>query len=242
MHQDMMTFDPQQALLPVHVRHVPLVWWVPTHAPAACPLVLVGHGGSGHKTSSLVLDIVRLLLPAGIAVAAIDGPVHGDRRTVFADGPRVRDEFRDLWSQGGSVDTMVEDWQAAINHLCDHASIDVDRIAWYGISMGTAYGVPVVAADPRIRAAVLGMWGTCRQPSARLVRDAQAIRVPVLFQVKRSDAIFTPEGQQDLFDHIASPDKQFVAYDGGHTDPADEQLQDIAHFLRTQLSISTRTD
>ncbi|NBO90176.1 MAG: hypothetical protein EBU77_11080, partial [Betaproteobacteria bacterium] len=79
------------------------------------PLVLVGHGGSGHKTSALVLDIVKRLLPAGIAVAAIDGPVHGQRREVFVDGPVVRDEFRELWSQGGNVNAMVEDWQAALN-------------------------------------------------------------------------------------------------------------------------------
>jgi len=225
----------QQTTLTVHDRRVPLAWWTPTDTSTACPLVLVGHGGSGHKTSTLVLDIVNLLLPAGIAVAAIDGPVHGGRRAVFADGPLVRDEFRELWSQGTSVDPMVEDWQAAIDHLCGLSSIDASRVAWYGISMGTAYGLPVVAADPRIRAAVLGMWGTCRQPSERLAADARAIQVPVLFQVKRSNAIFTPEGQQDLFDRIASAHKRYVAYDGGHTDPADQQLQDIAQFLQTQL-------
>lgn len=197
--------------------------------------MLVGHGGSGHKTSALVLDIVKRLLPAGIAVAAIDGPVHGQRREVFVDGPVVRDEFRELWSQGGNVNAMVEDWQAALNHLCLIADIDQRRVAWYGISMGTAYGVPVVAADPRIQSAVLGMWGTCRAPNDRLIADAHRITVPVLFQVKRDDAIFTAAGQRDLYDRIASSSKEFVEYDGGHVDPAGEQLDDIARFLQVQL-------
>lgn len=227
---------PQQTTLSLHGRQVPLAWWLPDGAQAPCPLVLVGHGGSGHKTSTLVLDIANLLVPQGIAVAAIDGPVHGARRAVFAEGPVVRDEFRALWTQGGAVEAMVQDWQAAIDHLCQLPQIDGRRLAWYGISMGTAYGLPVVAADKRIGAAVLGMWGTCRQPSARLVADAHSIQVPVVFHVKNDDAIFTPEGQRDLFEQIASPDKQYVHYDGGHTDPAGEQLQDIAQFLTAHLS------
>ncbi len=226
---------PQETTLRVHGRQVPLAWWLPAVAQTPCPLVLVGHGGSGHKTSTLVLDIAKLLVPAGIAVAAIDGPVHGARRAVFADGPVVRDAFRELWTQGGAVDAMVQDWQAAIDHLVQLPQVDPQRVAWYGISMGTAYGLPVVAADKRIRAAVLGMWGTCRQPSARLVADAQKIHVPVVFHVKHDDAIFTPAGQQDLYAHIASAHKEFVSYEGGHTDPAGEQLQDIAQFLKAQL-------
>ncbi len=231
----MTTLANQHALLTVHDRRVPLAWWMPGDHSGPCPLVLVGHGGSGHKTSSLVLDIVKRMLPAGVAVAAIDGPVHGERREVFVDGPVVRDEFRELWSRGGNVDAMVEDWQAALNHLCQNANIDQRRVAWYGISMGTAYGVPVVAAEPRIRAAVLGMWGTCRAPSDRLVADAHRIAVPVLFQVKREDALFTAAGQSDLFDQLGSSDKKTVEYEGGHVDPSGAQLDDIAHFLQAHL-------
>lgn len=227
----------QHTLLHVHDRRVPLAWWMPVDQQGPCPLVLVGHGGSGHKTSSLVIDIVKRMLPAGVAVAAIDGPVHGERREVFVDGPVVRDEFRELWSRGGHVDAMVEDWQAALDHLCRNPGVDERRVAWYGISMGTAYGLPVAAADPRIQSAVLGMWGTCRPPNERLVADAHRITVPVLFQVKREDAIFTAAGQRDLFDHMASSRKTWVEYDGGHVDPAGKQLDDIAGFLQAHLCV-----
>src|SRR5262245_52192168 len=59
---------------------VPGIMWVPTQSERLLPLVLIGHGGSGHKRADRQLLLGRRL--AGVsqmAVAAIDGPFHGDR-------------------------------------------------------------------------------------------------------------------------------------------------------------------
>ena len=232
--------SPLDFVLEVNQRKVPFCLWVPqqpnTESTKKFPLVLVGHGGSGHKKSQLVLDIANILVGQHqIAVAAIDGPVHGERREVFNDGPIVRQEFRDLWQSGNSIDTMLEDWQASIDHLLKQPNIDPNRIAWYGISMGTAYGLPLVAADTRIKASALGMWGTCRTPNERLIQDAKKVTIPVLFQTKQDDEIFTKEGQQHLYDLIVSTQKELRSYPGGHTDPTSNQLEDIVEFLTSQL-------
>lgn len=217
-------------------RMVPAVLWTPHDATGQCPLVLVGHGGSGHKLSDMVLDIAKPLLEQHrIAVAAIDGPVHGERRSVFDAGPLVRDEFRDLWSKGDSVDAMVTDWRAALDRICTHPAIDAGAVAWYGLSMGTAYGLPLIAAETRVSAAVLGMWGTSRQPSERLRRDAQRIEVPVLFQRQADDPLFTVAGQEDLYDKLASSSKRFAVYPGTHKDPAGAQLAEAVEFLAEHL-------
>ena len=217
--------------------NIPAALWVPEDGDRPFPLVLVGHGGSGHKKSDLVLDAVKKLVePLKIAVLAIDGPVHGARRDDSKDGAAVRQEFRDLWSRGGEVDGMVEDWKAAIDEVCKRPEIDPKRIAWYGISMGTAYGLPLVAADSRIRAAVLGMWGTCRKPSERLEKDAVNIQIPVLFQTKSEDEIFTVEGQSALFNLLKSSEKRIVSYPGGHVDPKGEQLEEAINFLQSYLA------
>ena len=79
------------------------------------------------------------------------------------------------------------------------------------------------------------MWGTCRPPTERLVADAKKISVPVLFQVKDEDEIFTPIGQQDLYNNISSKEKNYQNYPGGHTDPKDQQLSDIVQFLSQHL-------
>ena len=113
--------------------------------------------------------------------------------------------------------------------------VDAGAIGWYGISMGTAYGLPFVAAEPRIRAAVLGMWGTSRVNSQRLVEDARRVTIPVLFQQKRDDEFFTPEGQVEIYEALASPEKQLAVYEGGHVDPAGLQLFDLITFLTTRL-------
>ena len=216
--------------------NIPVALWLPTEGSRPFPLVLVGHGGSGHKTSDLVLDTVEKLVdPLKIAVLAIDGPVHGARRGDSKDGVAARQEFRDLWSRGGEIDAMVEDWKAALDEVCGRPEIDPKRIAWYGISMGTAYGLPLVAADVRIRAAVLGMWGTCRKPSERLEKDALNVQIPVLFQTKSEDEIFTMEGQSALFNLLKSSRKRIVSYPGGHTDPKGKQLEETIEFLQNYL-------
>lgn len=217
-------------------RSVPAVAWTPQGCPGRRPLVLIGHGGSGHKTSQLVLDAALPLVENhGFVVAAIDGPVHGERRTSFDAGAAVRDEFRALWAAGGSVDPMIADWRATLDHLCTLPQVDPEAIGWYGISMGTAYGLPFVASEPRIRAAVLGMWGTSRVNSQRLVDDARRVTIPVLFQRKRDDEFFTPAGQVEVYDALTSPEKRLAVYEGGHTDPAGEQLADLIGFLADRL-------
>ena len=222
--------------LQVQGRKVPAVLWTPFADGAPRPLVLVGHGGSGHKLSDLVLDIAKPMLERHkIAVAAIDGPVHGERRAVFDAGIGVRQEFRDLWSSGESVDPMIADWRALIDRLQGHPGVDGGSIAWYGISMGTAYGLPLVAAEPRIRAAVLGMWGTSRQPSERLSFDAQKIDVPVLFQRQAEDPFFSVAGQEELFGQLASNCKRLTVHPGKHNDPTGVQLEEAVTFLASQL-------
>ncbi len=223
--------------LQVEGRRVPARLWTRKGNHGPMPLVLVGHGGSGHKDSQLVRDIAEpLALKHGFAVAAIDGPVHGARRETFSDGPDVRQEFRDLWATATSIPAMVADWRATLDVLCSLPEINAAAIGWYGISMGTAYGIPLVAADPRIHAAVLGMWGSCRPASEQLVTDAEKITCPVLFQTKAGETLFTVEGQQDIYDHFASKRKEHRVYPGGHVDPKDEQLADIEEFLVRELS------
>ena len=216
-------------------RVVPLALWLPVSARPS-PLLLVGHGGSGHKASSFVTDLLDpLVRQRGIAVAAIDGPVHGDRRSTPASPEATRDEFRALWDAGGSVEPMVADWRAAIDTLCAFREIDATALAYYGLSMGTAYGLPLLAVEPRIRAAVFGMWGTSRANSARLVDDARRVRCPTLFSLQWDDPLFTREGQFELFDALATDDKRMAVHPGGHVNPTGTRLDDIVHFIARAL-------
>jgi alpha-beta hydrolase superfamily lysophospholipase len=116
------------------------------------------------------------------------------------------------------IDELVSVWPGA-------------PLLWYGLSMGTAYGLPLLASEQRIGRAVLGMWGTSFVQSARLVADARSVRCPVLFQQKWDDELFTREGQLALFDALGTRDKRLHAYPGGHVPVAGEQMRDVVAFL-----------
>ena len=54
-------------------------------------------------------------------------------------------------------------------------------VGYYGLSMGTAYGLPFLAVEKRIEAAVIGMWGSNYPNSGQLVEAARHVRSPVCF-------------------------------------------------------------
>lgn len=202
------------------------------------PLLLMGHGGSQHKQSPEMLRrAARFVQMFGWAVAAIDGPVHGERREVLVTGPERQAEFLNMWRNDTQIDPMVEDWVATLNALLQlHDVVDSRRVIWHGVSMGTAYGLPLLARESaRIRCAVLGMWGGDYVNSQRLQKDALAVRCPVLFQQKWDDAIFTRNGQIDLFDRLGDARKWLKVYPGPHT-VTDELLDDAASFFSQQLA------
>jgi len=196
----------------------------------------MGHGGSQHKASpAMTARAAQLVLHHGFAVAAIDGPLHGERRKVLALGLERQAEFLAMWRRDPQIDLMVADWKAAIDAVLALGEFDARRIAWHGVSMGTAYGLPLLACEPRIAAAVLGMWGTSYPNSERLAAAAPQVRCPVLFQQKWDDELFTRESQIALFGALGCEHKWLKVYPGRHAVIA-EQLDDAAHFLARAIS------
>jgi dienelactone hydrolase len=217
-------------------RGVPLAIGHAAGLEAPRPLVLIGHGGSGHKTSAAVERVTHALVrQAGFLVAAIDGPVHGERAAAAEGGEGARDAFRTLWAEGGSVDSMVADWTDALNDLCAMPLVDPEAVAWYGLSMGSAYGLPVVGRTPRVRCAVLGLWGNCRPHGDEILRQAAAVRVPVLFQAKPGDEIITIAGARAVFAALGSADKCLTLHPGPHIEIGEPQLVEAIDFLQRHL-------
>jgi len=213
---------------------VPAVCWPPAGAPRG--IVLACHGGSGHKRSPAILALAGACLPLGFTVLAIDGPVQGERRGDGILDPAVaRQAFREAWRAGVGRTDIAEDWRAALDALLalpGHAGLPIGYI---GVSMGTAYGVPLLAAEPRIKAAVLGLWGTTYPASEHLAEYAQRIRCPVWFTQQWHDEFFDREGSFALFDAIGSEDKRLVAYPGPHRELEGERLQDAVAFIAGRL-------
>lgn len=215
-------------------RIVPAVLWLP-EGPAR-GLVLALHGGSGHKESPAILAIRDELLTSGLAVAAIDGPVHGDRRSDgLRDPDAVKAAFREAWRHGVGQLDVATDLRAVLDHLLELPELRRLPVGYIGVSMGTAYGLPFLAHEPRVRAAVIGLWSAGHVNSSHLAACAAQVRCPVWFTQQWDDQIFDRDSTLSLFDAVGSADKRLVAYPGPHRELEGERLCDAADFLRFKL-------
>ncbi|MGH9295190.1 MAG: hypothetical protein ACRD0B_07650, partial [Acidimicrobiales bacterium] len=118
---------------------VPGVLWSPLAGAVPMPLVLVGHGASGNKDQDYVVNLSRRLTARhGLAAAAIDGPVHGDRRPADSRDGRLQFlDFARAWSSDpGLTDAMVEDWRRTLDELLDLGELS-GAVGYWGLSMGT---------------------------------------------------------------------------------------------------------
>jgi dienelactone hydrolase len=174
----------------------------------------------------------------GWCAAAIDGPVHGARGPVE---DATHPAYRAMWQRQDVVHSMIEDWRVTLDALSQLDAVDGSRVGYWGVSMGTMFGLPYVASEPRVRAAVLGKAGMSGPSVVRSGIDkhfevfAPKVLVPVLFVMQWDDERFERAGQLELFDRLGSPDKRLHAYPGLHIDNGPEAFEVQAAFLKRYM-------
>lgn len=225
---------------------VPGILWTPTQHERSLPLILLGHGGSGHKRAERQLMLGRRFASVlQMAAVAIDGPFHGDR----VNGQLDRPQYQAMLAAAGVdkvTDGMVEDWGSTLDALSQLGVIATNRIAYIGFSMGTRFGLPyVAAAGDRLRCAVLGKYGMRQASSSpaavnmapRFARDAPNITIPVLFHVQWDDELFPRDGQFELFDVLGTSDKRLIAFPGPHSTSTPEAVNAWCAFVQRHLAV-----
>jgi len=239
--------------LSVEGETVPGIIWTPEHTAGPVPLVLIGHGGTQHKRVPNVLGLARRFVRhAGYAAVAIDAPGHGERVTDEAAAIQVRRAIERRIAAGPGEDVVeispeqarqwverttrgVQEWKQTIDALEAEEGLVDGRIGYWGLSMGTAIGLPFVASEPRVKAAVLGLAGLSVRPGAAAFEQAaRSLTVPVLFVFQWDDQLMSRQSGLDLFDAIGSSDKAMHIHPGGHIDvPLYERDAYEAFFDRT---------
>lgn len=195
--------------------------------PGPWPLVLFAHGYSGSGTGSAA--IAEGVAKAGYVWAApdfsdavaevrIDGPVTGD----------LRDALRDLQEKPPSMENhgyRVEEARAVLRALLEDGqwSIDPDRVALAGHSLGGWTVVWLALEDPRPRALVLYSMGELNYlfKKSRLVgsRDLARLRRPVyLTYGERERVALRGRSPNTLYalDHLGGPACAVEIRGGGH--------------------------
>lgn len=231
---------------------VPGVLWTPEGATGSRPTILIGHGGTTHKRVDYVVTLARRLVRhLGYAAVAIDAPEHGDRisdpeaakaarkglenRIAGGKDAPVGMDVEALKRMGRIARQGVQDWHATLDAVATIDGVGEGPYGWWGVSMGTTIGLPFVAQEPRISAAVLGLNGAL--PGTRygdqMLEQAASLTIPVLFLYQWHDELMTRESGLALFDAIGSKDKSMHINPGGHVAmPGHERDAAEAFFTR----------
>jgi dienelactone hydrolase len=222
--------------------NIPGVLWSPTDPTGTRPLVLLGHGGGQHKRApGLVARAHRYVRACGFAVAAIDAPAHGDRPRSEQDegfaagirermaagepiGPEIARNNAELSARA------VPEWRATLDALQELDCVgEGGPVGYWGVSLGSGIGVPLVAAEPRITAAVFGLVGEA------LAEAAARVTVPVEFLLQWDDELVPRDSGLALFDAFASRQKTLHANPGRHVGVPAFELESSQHFFTRHL-------
>ena len=206
---------------------VPGIMWTPEEASGGRPLVLIGHGGTQHKRTANVLSLARRFVRhLGYAVVAIDAPGHGDR--LSPEERRLSREERRGRILGASPEERrrrlgrttgaVEEWRATLDAVHGLNVVGRGPVGYWGVSMGTAIGLPFVASEPRVSCAVLGLAGLrADRPGADAFAAAAAsLTIPLLFMLQSDDEVVPRDAGIALFDAFGSTEKTMHLSPGPH--------------------------
>ena len=226
-------------------REVTGALWLPDQHDASTPLILCGHGASGDRYQAPIPHLAKRFLEIGAGTLSLDGPVHGLRQV----GPGGREALGQAFRRPELTDEMVADWLLALASVRETAGLTANPLAYFGLSMGTIFGIPTLAAaaaqDIEIRASVLGLAGTTGAAGflgERLADDAGAISHPILFLMQLEDELFDRQGYLALFDAIGSNDKRLHANPGLHPEIPSEEVDAAFEFLAARLTADVPRD
>jgi dienelactone hydrolase len=219
---------------------VPGVLWTPEGAGGARPLIVMGHGGGQHKKApGIVARARRFAAESGFAVVAADVPGHGDRPR-HEEYDRIATENQARVAAGEDVAPLlasfhalvarqtVPEWQAVLDAVQQLGYVGAGPAGYWGISLGCGLGIPFVAAESRVRAAVLGLGGILAAAEA-----AARITVPVELLVQWDDERVPRALGLALFEALGSAEKTLHANPGKHDDlPSFETDSSLRFFAR----------
>jgi hypothetical protein len=237
--------------LKVETEVVPGILWRPA-AQDATATILIGHGGTQHKRVPNVVGLARRFVRhLGFAAVAIDAPGHGDRVTDPAAAEAARKNLENRIAGGPTgrpfeipadqAKAWVErtrrgvlEWKALLDDL---PSVGLaGPYGYWGVSMGTAIGLPFVSSEPRISAAVLGLAGLGNRPGVETFEAAaKSLSMPILFVFQWDDELMNRDSGLALFDAIGSEEKTMHINPGGHVGTPLFERDDYDLFFKRHL-------
>ena len=128
---------------------------------------------------------------------------------------------------------MLADWDEAIDLAFGLEEIGAAKLGYFGLSMGSIYGIPLVASRKDISVATLGLIGitSFMTEGEAFLALARQIDIPLFFLMQLEDELFPREGCNEVFDAFASTDKRMHCNPGLHPEIPGEEIDFAFDFL-----------
>ena len=138
------------------------------------------------------------------------------------------------------ISQVVKDFRRSIDYLEARNDIDVNNIAYYGMSWGPMYGPIFATVDDRIKTNVYvsGGLGPNVRPEVHPVNFLPRVSQPTIMINGRFDSLFPFEKSIKLmFELLGTPDedKKLVVFDTDHIPPRNEMIKEILTWLDKYL-------
>jgi eukaryotic-like serine/threonine-protein kinase len=154
---------------------------------------------------------------------------------LVTDSPQETGAYRDLMVM------MVKDARRTLDYLATRRDVDTSRIAFSGFSFGGRVSPPILAMEPRFKAAVLVVTGL-KMERARAEVDPinflPRVRLPLLMLNARHDYFFPVEtSQKPFFDYLGTPaaHKKWEIFPETHTVPRTEAMRETMAWMDRYL-------
>ena len=170
----------------------------------------------------------------GLPVLSLDGPVHGLRQV----GEGGRKAFFPEFQRDDAVRDMTREWNVSIDLVLSRDDVSATRIAYFGLSMGSIFGIPFVGQRDDVVVATLGLLGAGDgfPHDEEILTAAASITCPVLYLMQLEDELFSREGYLRVFDALASGDKRLHANPGLHPEIPAEELDFAFDFMASTIA------
>ncbi len=137
------------------------------------------------------------------------------------------------------ITKVVKDYRRCLDYLETRSDFDMEKIAFYGMSMGPVFGSYLSAVDDRIKTNIFYAGGINKlaRPEANLAHFLPRIKIPTLMINGRYDSIFKLDGIMSMYNLLGTPegDKKLVLFDSDHLAPQEDLVRETLAWLDQQF-------
>ena len=138
------------------------------------------------------------------------------------------------------ITKIIKDYRRCLDYLETRNDVDMDKIAFYGMSWGPQLGAYLTAVDPRIKTNIFyaGGWLPSGRPESDLTHFLPRVNIPTLMINGRFDSLNEGlNGIMHMYNLLGTPekDKKLLLFDSDHLAPKEDLVRETLAWLDHQF-------